>query len=75
VATGADWIEIRPGTSPSKEPVLLDPRGDHRMVFTFALCGLVRDGVRVRDAQASVAKSWRTFWSDLERLGAQLTRG
>jgi 3-phosphoshikimate 1-carboxyvinyltransferase len=56
-----------------REPVRLDPRGDHRMAFAFALLGLLRPGVEVADPDC-VQKSWGTFWSDLERLGAVPSR-
>jgi 3-phosphoshikimate 1-carboxyvinyltransferase len=54
----------------SREPLLLDPRSDHRMAFAFALLGLLRDSLDVLDP-ACVAKSWPTFWRDLESLGAR----
>jgi len=44
--------------------VTLDPAGDHRMAFAFALLSLFEPGVRVRDP-GCVAKSWPGFWSDL----------
>jgi 3-phosphoshikimate 1-carboxyvinyltransferase len=69
-------ISIAPGTraaAAEEALVLLDPRGDHRMAFAFALLGLLRAGVRVRDPDC-VAKSWPRFWSDLERLGARVER-
>lgn len=50
--------------------VVLDPRGDHRMAFAFALLGLVRPGVLVREPEC-VAKSWPSFWKDLAALGAR----
>ncbi len=50
--------------------VELDPRGDHRMAFAFALLGLVRPGVLVREPEC-VAKSWPSFWKDLAALGAR----
>ena len=49
----------------------LDPRGDHRMAFAFALLGLVVEGVWVEDA-GCVAKSWPRFWEDLRALGARV---
>ncbi len=49
----------------------LDPHGDHRMAFAFALLGMLRDKLDVL-APECVAKSWPTFWSDLERLGARV---
>ena len=41
------------------------------MAFAFALLGLVRPGILVRDADC-VAKSWPGFWPDLERLGGRI---
>ncbi|NUP97381.1 MAG: hypothetical protein HUU28_14565, partial [Planctomycetaceae bacterium] len=51
--------------------VVLDPHGDHRMAFAFALLGLVRPGVFVR-APECVAKSWPSFWKDLAGLGVRV---
>jgi 3-phosphoshikimate 1-carboxyvinyltransferase len=65
---GADDLLIGPGNS-SAEAVLLDPRGDHRMAFAFALLGLLREGVGVVDSDC-VAKSWPGFWEDLAAAGA-----
>lgn len=70
VEAGADSLRIAPGEA-TPAPVLLDPRGDHRMAFAFALLGCLRRDVLVRDPDC-VAKSWSTFWSDLEGLGARL---
>lgn len=50
------------------------PRADHRMAFAFALLGLLVDGVDVADPDC-VAKSWPSFWRDLERAGASIARG
>ena len=66
---GRDFLEIAPrgGTRAARE-IVLDPRGDHRMAFAFALLGLVADGVWVTDP-GCVAKSWPSFWEDLAGLG------
>jgi hypothetical protein len=40
----------------------------NRMAFAFALCGLVREDVGVRGADA-VAKSWPGFWDDMRSIG------
>jgi 3-phosphoshikimate 1-carboxyvinyltransferase len=69
-------LSIAPGARCAAEErgeILLDPHGDHRMAFAFALLGLLRAGVRVRDPEC-VAKSWPRFWSDLEKLGARVER-
>jgi 3-phosphoshikimate 1-carboxyvinyltransferase len=44
------------------DEVVLDPVGDHRMAFAFALLGLAVPGVRVSGG-ACTAKSWPRFWS------------
>lgn len=71
---GPDWLRIgagdyRAGPSAPAE-VELDPCGDHRMAFAFALLGLLRPGVLVREP-GCVAKSWPSFWKDLAALGAR----
>ncbi|MDF1800589.1 MAG: hypothetical protein P1V81_15535 [Planctomycetota bacterium] len=50
----------------------LDPRGDHRMAFAFALLGLLVPGVTLTDPSV-VSKSWPSFWTDLSALGASPT--
>jgi 3-phosphoshikimate 1-carboxyvinyltransferase len=65
---GSASLSIAPGARTEGEHVL-DPRGDHRMAFAFALLGLVVPSVRVRDPDC-VAKSWPGFWEEMERLGA-----
>lgn len=70
---GADFLELGPPRAGAEEPsdeVVLDPVGDHRMAFAFALLGLLRPGVWVADP-GCVKKSWPAFWEDLERLGAK----
>lgn len=65
VEAGDDFLSIEPGRA-GEERVVLDPEGDHRMAFAFALLGLVRDGVAVASPRC-VAKSWPGFWTDLRR--------
>lgn len=74
VEAGATSLRIAParGATP-KAGFVLDPRGDHRMALAFALLGLLVPGVLVGNAEC-VAKSWSTFWGDLEQLGAVLVR-
>ncbi len=57
-----------PASTLSTSELRLDPRGDHRMAFAFALLGLVRAGLVVEQPRC-VAKSWPGFWRDLEALG------
>jgi 3-phosphoshikimate 1-carboxyvinyltransferase len=44
-----------------------DSHGDHRMAMLFALAGALGDGCEIAGAD-SVAISYPSFWSDLERL-------
>ncbi|TXS22674.1 3-phosphoshikimate 1-carboxyvinyltransferase [Streptomyces sp. ms191] len=48
VATGPDWIEIRPGT-PSGHGVEIATHGDHRIVMSFAVTGLRAAGIAFDD--------------------------
>lgn len=66
---GLDELRIGPGPH-GVDPILLDPRCDHRMAFAFALLSLIRPNVKVVDPHC-VAKSWPQFWEDLEALGAR----
>ncbi len=68
----ADALAIGPGSRRAPAGPL-DPRGDHRMAFAFALLGLSCDGVLVHDPQC-VAKSWPGFWRALARAGASIER-
>ena len=61
-------LDISPGPATSGA-LALDPRGDHRMAFAFALFGLMREDVDVLGPEC-VAKSWPEFWSDLALAGA-----
>lgn len=57
------WAE----TTPPDEEVLVDSHGDHRIAMSLALAGLRRPGVVVTNPGV-VAKSYPSFWSDLEGL-------
>ncbi|MFI6645574.1 3-phosphoshikimate 1-carboxyvinyltransferase [Streptomyces sp. NPDC050504] len=46
VATGPDWIEIRPGTPRAAE---IATHGDHRIVMSFAVTGLRTPGIAFDD--------------------------
>ncbi|HSF38784.1 MAG TPA: hypothetical protein VLT87_03260, partial [Thermoanaerobaculia bacterium] len=50
-----------------RDPVEIDPRGDHRIAMSLALAGLRRPGVVVT-SPGVVSKSYPEFWRDLEIL-------
>ena len=54
------------------ERIILDPDGDHRMAFAFALLSLFEPGVHVSNP-ACVSKSWPGFWDGLANAGATLS--
>jgi 3-phosphoshikimate 1-carboxyvinyltransferase len=66
-----NFLRVGPRQMGQVKDVLLVPHGDHRMAFAFALLGLTRPDVRVKDAHC-VNKSWPGFWSELQRLGARV---
>ncbi len=61
---GPDWLSVRSGLVHGAE---IDTYEDHRMAMAFTLAGLVVPGVVIRDP-GCVAKTWPTFFEDLERL-------
>ncbi len=62
-------LRIGPRVRRPSSPVPLDPRGDHRMAFAFALMSLFEPHARILDPDC-VSKSWPTFWQDLSAAGA-----
>jgi 3-phosphoshikimate 1-carboxyvinyltransferase len=70
VDEGPDSLRI-PGiwsdSNPPTAPVLVDPRGDHRIAMSLALAGLRRPGVVVGSPEV-VSKSYPGFWEDLAML-------
>jgi 3-phosphoshikimate 1-carboxyvinyltransferase len=57
------WAE----TTPPDDEVIVDSHGDHRIAMSLVLTGLRRPGVSVANPEV-VAKSYPSFWSDLEGL-------
>ncbi|MEU6376704.1 3-phosphoshikimate 1-carboxyvinyltransferase [Streptomyces sp. NPDC046909] len=49
VATGLDWIEIRPGVAGSLRGTEIKSYGDHRIVMSFAVTGLRVPGISFDD--------------------------
>ena len=58
------WAETTPHLMTK---VIVDSHGDHRIAMSLALTGLRRPGVSVANPEV-VAKSYPSFWSDLEGL-------
>jgi 3-phosphoshikimate 1-carboxyvinyltransferase len=73
VTTTDDSITIIPiprdeqGNFTRSEPVVIDTYNDHRMAMAFAVLGLVREGISIRNP-ACVRKSYPTFWRDFATL-------
>lgn len=66
VQVGPDGLTIRP---PGRvRPAAIDTYGDHRMAMSFALAGLVVEGVVIRNAEC-VSKSFPGFFEALDRTG------
>ena len=74
VEAGVDSLAVGPARGDLRTPRRLDPQGDHRMAFAFALLGLLRADVLVAQP-GCVAKSWPRFWDDLRALGARMLAG
>jgi 3-phosphoshikimate 1-carboxyvinyltransferase len=59
-----DGFVVHPGRP---EPATVATYGDHRMAMSFALLGLVHDGISLDDP-GCVAKTFPTFFSVLDQL-------
>ena len=66
VRSSDDSITIDPAAAHDR-PVVIETYGDHRIAMAFAVLGLVRPGLAIRDP-ACVAKSHPGFWAELDRL-------
>lgn len=60
------------GSRPRK--AVLNPYHDHRIAMAFAVLALCTDETTIVDAEC-VTKSYPSFWSDLQTLGARVTAG
>jgi 3-phosphoshikimate 1-carboxyvinyltransferase len=63
-----DGLTIRGGKA--MHGATIDPERDHRVAIAFALAGLLVPGIVIEHA-VCVAKSYPTFWGDIERVRAQ----
>ncbi|MDA0215422.1 MAG: 3-phosphoshikimate 1-carboxyvinyltransferase [Planctomycetota bacterium] len=66
IETTPSSITIEPDFTTAR-PILIDPRGDHRIAMTFAVLGLSRPGISIGDPRC-VAKSYPNFWRDFALL-------
>ncbi|MEY2716793.1 MAG: 3-phosphoshikimate 1-carboxyvinyltransferase, partial [Planctomycetota bacterium] len=66
VETGEDWARIHPLPA-SLTPAAIDTANDHRIAMAFAVLGLARGGVSIKNPSC-VAKSWPGFWDALSAL-------
>lgn len=71
VETTDDSMTIHPMPEDSRssiaDPVIIETYNDHRMAMAFAILGLVRPGILIKDP-AVVSKSYPGFWKDFARL-------
>ncbi|MCA9283673.1 MAG: 3-phosphoshikimate 1-carboxyvinyltransferase [Phycisphaerales bacterium] len=65
-STTDDALSIDPRWADTT-PVEIETYRDHRMAMAFAVLGLARPGIAIRDPEC-VAKSYPGFWNDLERV-------
>lgn len=59
-----DTLVITPG---EVSPTAIETYSDHRMAMSFAMLGLVVDGIEIEDPDV-VNKTWPGFWSMLDAL-------
>ncbi|MEU8622629.1 3-phosphoshikimate 1-carboxyvinyltransferase [Streptomyces sp. NPDC048623] len=71
VATGPDWIEIRPGTPAG--PVEIATHGDHRIVMSFAVTALRAPGITFDDP-GCVRKTFPDFHPVFARFSQGLSQ-
>ncbi|MFJ8395367.1 3-phosphoshikimate 1-carboxyvinyltransferase [Streptomyces sp. NPDC094144] len=71
VATGPDWIEIRPGTPRAAE---IATHGDHRIVMSFAVAGLRTPGLTYDDP-GCVRKTYPRFHEEFAAFAKDIGKG
>jgi len=69
VETGDDWARVYPLPARAASAAI-DTANDHRIAMAFAVLGLSRPGVSIKNP-GCVAKSWPGFWGALERLARE----
>ena len=69
VETGDDWARVYPLPARAASAAI-DTANDHRIAMAFAVLGLSRPGVSIKNP-GCVAKSWPGFWEALERFARE----
>lgn len=71
---GPDWLQVNgdPSLRDVSVSARINPRADHRMAMSFAIAGLVTDGIEIEDPDC-VAKTWPGYWDALKSVGVELT--
>jgi 3-phosphoshikimate 1-carboxyvinyltransferase len=71
VSAGPDWIRIDPRPI---VPATIHCYADHRIAMSFGVLGALRAGISIEDP-ACVAKTYPTFWDDLEECYRSTSAG
>ncbi|MFM1803444.1 MAG: 3-phosphoshikimate 1-carboxyvinyltransferase [Planctomycetota bacterium] len=66
VETGPDWATVHPLPERTR-PAAIDTVNDHRIAMAFAVLGLARPGVSIRNP-GCVGKSWPGYWDAIRAL-------
>jgi 3-phosphoshikimate 1-carboxyvinyltransferase len=69
VSIDGDEMTIKPA---KVKPCRIDPRGDHRIAMAAAILGCAGAPIEIIDAEC-VAKSYPSFFDDIESLGANIS--
>jgi 3-phosphoshikimate 1-carboxyvinyltransferase len=64
VEEGGDWLRVEGGKAHGAE---IEPYRDHRIAMSFAIAGLVVQGVKIKEEEC-VNKSFPDFWEKLNEL-------
>jgi 3-phosphoshikimate 1-carboxyvinyltransferase len=64
-------VEGDPGLAGQTLPARIETYADHRIAMSFALMGLLIDGIVILDPGCT-AKTWPAYWAVLESLGVGL---
>ena len=67
-------VAADPGLAGQTLPARIDTYSDHRIAMSFALAGLLIDGITILEP-GCVAKTYPGYWSTLETLGVELLEG